>query len=75
MGIWRSLYEQMLEDLKSPAFRRFGSYSIAGRSFSYRSIDEFRKLLTWVKANAELEEGITPYLARKGLVNGGRGWW
>lgn len=74
MGMWRTLYEKMLQDLQSASFRRFGSYSVAGRSFSYRSLDEFKNLLAWVKANAELEEGITPYLARRPLVSGGRGW-
>lgn len=44
-GYWRDLYEKMREDLQSPAFRQFGSYSIAGRSFSYRSLDDFRSLL------------------------------
>ena len=33
-GYWRDLYEKMREDLQSPAFRQFGSYSIAGRCFS-----------------------------------------
>lgn len=74
MGVWREVYEKMLEDLKSPAFRRFGSYSIAGRSFSYRSIDEFKKLLDWVGQQADLEEGLVPYKARKSIINGGRGW-
>lgn len=74
MGAWRELYDQMLEDMRSPSFRRFGSYSVAGRSFTYRSLSEFKNLLAWVKANADLEDGIQPYLARKGLVNGGRGY-
>lgn len=74
MGMWRSLYEKMLADLESPAFRRFGSYSIAGRSYSYRSLSEFRNLLAWVKDQADLEDGQAPYVARHSLINGGRGW-
>ena len=57
-GYWRDLYEKMREDLQSPAFRQFGSYSIAGRSFSYRSLDDFRSLLDWVKREADKEDGI-----------------
>lgn len=74
MGMWRRLYEKMLADLESPSFRRFGSYSVAGRTFSYRSLEDFRKLLSWVKDQADLEEGQVPYVARRPLGNGGRGW-
>lgn len=73
-GIWRTLYENMLEDMRDPAFRRFGQYSVAGRTFSYRSLDEFRRLLDWVKARADVEDGLAPYKARVALVNGGRGF-
>ena len=44
-GYWRDLYAKMREDIQSPAFRQFGSYYISGRSFSYRSLDDFRSLL------------------------------
>ncbi len=73
-GPWRTLYERMLQDMASPTFRRMGSYSVAGRSLSYRSVAEFRSLLAWVKDQAELEEGRAPYRARVPLANGGRGW-
>lgn len=56
-GYWRELYEKMQEDLQSPAFRQFGSYSITGRSFSYRSLDAFRSLSDWVKREADKEDG------------------
>lgn len=73
-GPWRELYNKMVEDMQSPAFRRFGSYSVAGRSFSYRSLDEFRRHLEWVKREAEKEEGKPSYRARVSMVNGGRGY-
>lgn len=72
-GYWRDLYEKMREDLQSPAFRQFGSYSIAGRSFAYRGLDDFRSLLDWVKREADKEDGIAPYRARRVARNGGRG--
>lgn len=72
-GYWRDLYEKMREDLQSPAFRQFGSYSIAGRSFAYRSLDDFRALLDWVKREADKEDGIAPYRTRRVARNGGRG--
>ena len=65
-GYWRDLYEKMREDLQSPAFRQFGSYS-------YRSLDDFRSLLDWVKREADKEDGIAPYRARRVARNGGRG--
>lgn len=73
-GPWRTLHEQMLQDMASPTFRRMGSYSVAGQTMSYRSLEEFRRLLAWVGAQAELEEGRAPYRARVPLANGGRGW-
>lgn len=73
MGVWRDLYEQMVGDLQSASFRRFGSYSVAGRTFSYRSLDEFHRLLKWVSQQADVQDGIAPYRARVPLANGGRG--
>lgn len=72
-GYWRALYEKMREALQSPAFRQLGSYSIAGRSFTYRSLTNFRSLLDWVKREAGKEDGIAPYRARRVARNGGRG--
>lgn len=73
-GPWRELYNKMVEDMQSPAFRRFGSYGIAGRTFSYRSLDEFRRHLEWVRREAEKEEGKPSYRARVSVCNGGRGY-
>lgn len=73
-GIWRTLYENMLEEMRDPAFRRFGSITVAGRTFSYRSLDDFLRLLNWVRQQADVEDGIAPYRARVALVNGGRGY-
>lgn len=72
-GFWRSLYEQMLADFNSPAFRRFGSYTIAGRSYTYRSIQDFLDLLKWVKTEAEKEEGLPGYTSRRLARNANRG--
>lgn len=73
-GPWRELYNKMVDDMQSAAFRRFGSYSVAGRSFSYRSLDEFRRHLDFVKREAEKEEGKPSYRARVPMANGGRGF-
>lgn len=73
-GLWRTLYEQMLQDMASSTFRRMGSYAVAGQTMSYRSLDEFRRLLAWVGVKADLEEGRAPYNARVAVANGGRGW-
>lgn len=72
-GYWRELYEKMREDLQSPTFRQFGSYSIAGRTFTYRSLSEFLSLLDRIKREADKEDGIVPYRARRVARNGGRG--
>ena len=39
----------------------------------YRSLDDFRSLLDWVKREADKEDGIAPYRARRVARNGGRG--
>jgi len=72
-GQWRTLYNQMIADMQSAAFRRFGSYTIANRTFTYRSLTEFRDHLKFVKEQADLEDGTPPYRARVYLRNGGRG--
>ena len=59
--------------MQSAAFRRFGSYTIANRTFTYRSLTEFRDHLKFVKEQADLEDGTPPYRARVYLRNGGRG--
>ena len=72
---WRELYRKLLADLENDAWRRFSSYTVAGRTFSYRSLEEYRKFLDWVKAQADLEEGVTPYIGRTYAGQGGRGTW
>lgn len=72
-GQWRTLYNQMVADMDSAAFRRFGSYTIANRTFTYRSLNEFREHLKFVKEQADLEDHKPPYRARVYMANGGRG--
>lgn len=71
-GQWRTLYNQMLSDMSSAAFRRFGSYTIANRTFTYRSLAEFRDHLKYVEQQADLEDGKKPYRARMYMGNAGR---
>lgn len=73
-GFWRKMYEKMLADMENPAFRRFGSYTIAGRSYTYRSLKDFMDLLDWVKNKADIEDGVAPYRARHHARNAGRGY-
>ena len=54
---WSALYSQMLDDLASGSWRKMSGYSVAGRSVSYRSFDEFKKLLDYVKSQADAEKG------------------
>lgn len=70
---WADLHRQMLDDLASGAWRRFSGYSLAGRSYTYRSLDEFRKLLDWVKEQADLETGAPRFRRRTRARQGGRG--
>ena len=72
-GFWRKLYEQMLSDLESGAWRRMSSYTVGGRTVSYRSFDEFKKLIDWARTEADLEDGIRPYRRRTYAGQGGRG--
>lgn len=72
-GQWRELYNKMIADMSSDAFRRFGSYTIANRTFTYRNLTEFRDHLKYVKEQADLEDRKPPYRARIYLRNGGRG--
>lgn len=72
-GHWRWLYNSMLTSLGDGSFLRFNGYTVAGRSFQYRSLDEFRSLLTWVKGQADIEDGIQPYKGRTYAGNRGRG--
>lgn len=72
-GYWGTLLEKMKSDLESDAWRTLSSYTIAGKSFSYRSFDEFKKIFDWVADEAAKEEGIAPYRGRQYAGNAGRG--
>ena len=72
-GQWRELYNKMVADMQSGAFLRLSSYTIANRTFTYRSLKEFREHLKFVKEQADLEDRKPPYRARVYLRNGGRG--
>lgn len=72
-GYWRWLYHQMLAAMASGSWLRYSGYSVPGRTFNYRSLDEFRKLLDWVKGQADMEDGIPSYKGRIYAGQGGRG--
>lgn len=72
-GYWRWLYNQMLAALADGSFFRFNGYTVPGRSFQYRSINDFKSLLDWVKSQADIEDGIRPYVGRTYAGQGGRG--
>lgn len=73
IGYWRRLYEQLLADLENGAWRRMSSYTVGGRTISYRNLDEFKKLIDWAKAEADKEDGIAPFKRRTYAGQGGRG--
>jgi len=72
-GYWRWLYHQMLAALSDGSFIRFNGYTVPGRTFQYRSLSEFRSLLSWVKDQADVEDGTPPYRGRTYAGQGGRG--
>lgn len=72
-GYWRTLYNKMLASLEDGNFMRFNGYTVEGRTFQYRSLQDFLKLLDWVKVKADLEEGLAPYRGRTYAGNAGRG--
>ena len=72
-GFWRQLYHQMLAALNDGSFLRFQGYTVPNRTFQYRNINDFMKLLDWVKAQADVEDGIQPYRGRTFAGQGGRG--
>lgn len=49
------------------------SYSVNGRSIQYRTIDEFKAGIEWVKTLAEQESGAA--VGRTYAKNGGGGRW
>jgi hypothetical protein len=72
-GYWRWLYCQMLAALGDGLFMRFNGYTVPGRTFQYRSIADFTKLLDWVKMQADTEDGTPPFRGRRYAGQGGRG--
>jgi len=71
-GFWRQLYHEMTAALADGAFMRFNGYTVPNRTFNYRSLDEFRKLIDWVRTQADLEEGIARHRGRILAGQGGR---
>jgi hypothetical protein len=69
---WRDLLEQLKGDLANRAFRTMQSYSVAGRTVTYRSLAELKSLLEWVEQQADEEDGLV-YAGRTYAVNRGRG--
>jgi hypothetical protein len=72
-GFWRALYGKMLAALEDGSFMRLNGYTVPGRTFQYRGLQDFLKILDWVKARADLEEGVAPYRGRTYAGNAGRG--
>lgn len=72
-GYWKQLYEKLLAMLEDGSWARMSSYTVAGRSVSYRSIDEFKRLLDWVKDQAAIEAGRPDYRGRMYAGQRGRG--
>ncbi len=73
VGFWRTLHNTMLASLNSGAFLQFNGYTVAGRTFQYRSLEEFRNILDWVEEEAAKEEGKPLYKGRTYAGQGGRG--
>ena len=67
---WSDLETQLLNDLADGAWRRTQSYTLAGRSVTYRSFLEFQQILAMVKKEAALERG--GFAGRTYAANGGR---
>jgi hypothetical protein len=72
-GYWRWLHNRMLAALGDGSFLRFNGYTVPNRTFQYRSLSEYRSLLDWVKARADVEDGKAPYRGRTYAGNRGRG--
>ena len=70
---WRELYEQLLPALNDGTWVRFSGYTVAGRSFSNRTLEDFRKFLAWVEARVDREEGRASFRRRAYAGQGGRG--
>lgn len=70
---WAALREQLLDDLASGAWRTLASYSMSGRTFTYRSLADFRELLAFVEAEMVKETGTPQFRRRTYARQGGRG--
>ena len=69
---WRDLVSQLKNDLAGRAFRTMQSYSVAGRSVSYRGLRELLDLLKEAEEKADEEDGLI-YAGRTYAANSGRG--
>ncbi|MCL1915682.1 MAG: hypothetical protein FWG17_03095 [Desulfovibrionaceae bacterium] len=72
-GFWRQLHNSMLAALDDGTFMRFDGYIVSGRTFNYRSLGDFIKILEWVKGQADLEDGVPSYRGRTYAGQRGRG--
>ena len=72
MPSWRELYIRMVADLNSNAWRTMSSYSVAGTTISYRSLAEFKEMLTFVQDKADVEDGTPSYRGRTSARARGR---
>ena len=72
-GFWRALYNKMLAALDDGTFMQLQGYTVPNRTFTYRTLPDFLKLLEWVKSKADIEDGILPYRGRTYAGQGGRG--
>lgn len=73
---WDELKKQLLDDLASGVWRTTSSYSVTSgggsRTFTYRTFDEFKKILDFVTEQATLESRTPGYYGRTRAGNGGR---
>lgn len=69
---YKDLLEKMKGDLASDAWRTLSGYSVNGRSFTYRTFDDWLKIYRFVQDQAALEEGKAPYRGRMFAGVGGR---
>ncbi len=69
---YRELLLQMQDDLASGAWRTLSSYSLNGRSFTYRSFAEWQKIFEFVREEAAIETGRAPYRGRMFAGQGAR---
>jgi len=53
---WSALYTQMLDDMTSGSWRT-ASYSIGGRTRTYKTFAEFKEALEYVKGMADIDGG------------------